>query len=131
MNLITVLSVALGVSFFVSAVLALLILPPVKQVLAQACDTGDGVLFWTRFSIIMLFLGPMIVTLLFGVPSEARLQKLSDGDVIVGVVTSSFSGAFLTIGGIGLRLGTLRGMSGDRMREPIKRNSKTDDDVIT
>ncbi len=131
MSLITVLLLALGVSFTLSAVLVFLILPPMRQVLSRACDTGEGVSFWTRFSVVMLFLGPMIVTLIFGVPNNALLQKLTDGDVIVGVVTSSLSGAFLTLGGIGLRLGTLRSTSGERVWEPTRRNSKTDDDVIT
>lgn len=65
--------------------------------------------FWTRFTVLMLYLGPLLVTLIFGVPYSSELSlKLTTTDVMVRVVSAALVGSFLTLGGIGLRIGTLR-----------------------
>jgi hypothetical protein len=96
------------VSLVLSTMLALVILPPTRSVLRRLCPAEDAVAFWTRFTVLMLFLGPLIVTLIFGVPYSEVTSRLSATDLVVRVVSAALVGAFLTLGGIGLRLGTLR-----------------------
>jgi hypothetical protein len=108
MDLASVATLGLVVSLVLSAMLAVVILPPLRSVLRRSCPTSDAVSFWTRFTILMLFLGPLIVTLIFGVPYTVISIKLSTTDLIIRVVTSALVGSFLTLGGIGIRMGSLR-----------------------
>jgi hypothetical protein len=83
------------------------------------------VALWTRFTVLMLFLGPLIVTLVFGVPYSDYSSKLSATDLVIRVITAALVGSFLTLGGIGIRLGTL---SPDVVAPPARK--KTDDEFI-
>jgi hypothetical protein len=126
MDLASVATLGLVVSLALSSILAVVILPPLGSVLQRLCPTRDAVSFWTRFTILMLFLGPLIVMLIFGVPYTEASLKLSTTDLIIRVVTSTLVGSFLTLGGIGLRMGTLRPRAAPA--PPIVR--KTDDELI-
>ena len=108
MALASVAVLGLVVSLALSTILSVVILPPTRSVLHNSCPSGEGVSFWTRFTVLMLFLGPLIVTLIFGVPYSELSSKLSTTDLIVRIVTSALVGSFLTLAGIGLRMGTLR-----------------------
>jgi hypothetical protein len=107
-DLPSVVYLGLLVSLALSTVLALIILPPTRAVLRRLCPADDAVAFWTRFTVLMLFLGPLIVTLIFGVPYSDFSVKLSATDLVVRVISAALVGAFLTLGGIGLRIATLR-----------------------
>jgi hypothetical protein len=108
MDLTSVAALGLVVSLALSTILSVVILPPVRSVLQGLCPTPDAVSFWTRFTILMLFLGPLTVTLIFGVPYSELSLKLSATDLVVRVLTSALVGSFLTLAGIGMRMGTLR-----------------------
>jgi hypothetical protein len=107
-DLTTAALIALAVSTGISAVLAIVILQPTRKVLERLCPTQESVSFWMRFTILMLILGPLIVTLVFAVPSSAVASDLVAADLLVKLFTAALVGAFLTLGAIGLRLGTLR-----------------------
>jgi hypothetical protein len=108
MSLLAVAAIGVVISLVLSAILAAVILQPIRSTLSRLCTTGEAVTFWTRFTILMLVLGPLIVTLVFGVPTGAFAEKLSDADLLIRVVTASLVGSFLTLAGIGIRMGTLR-----------------------
>lgn len=109
MELRSVVLFALLVSLVLSSVLSFVILPPTRAVLRRLCPAEESVAFWTRFTVLMLFLGPMSVTLIFGVPYSGDLSgRLTPTDVMVRVITAALIGSFLTLGGIGLRIGTAR-----------------------
>ena len=108
MDFPSVVYVAFAVSFALSAILSWIILPPTRSVLRRVCPAEDAVAFWSRFTLLMLFLGPLIVTLIFGVPYSALYFKLTPADQVLRVVSAALVGAFLTLGGIGLRIGTIR-----------------------
>jgi ABC-type transport system involved in cytochrome c biogenesis permease subunit len=125
MDLPSVVYLGVLVSLVLSAILSLIILPPTRSVLRRLCPADDAVAFWTRFTVLMLFLGPLIVTLIFGVPYSDFSSRLSATDLVVRVVSAALVGAFLTLGGIGLRIGTLR--PAVVFTSPAK---KTDDEFI-
>jgi uncharacterized membrane protein YraQ (UPF0718 family) len=108
MTLLTLASVGALISLALSAILSFIILPPVRSVLRKSCPTDDGVSFWTRFTILMLFLGPLIITLVFGVPSHALAERLTQDDQLLHVSTAALVGIFLALATIGLRMGTLK-----------------------
>lgn len=107
MNLTSVTYLGVLGSVGLSTILSVVMLPPTRSVLRSFCPADDTVTFWTRFIILMLFLGPLIVTLVFGVPNSAFSSNLSATDLVTRVVSAVLFGAFLTLGGMGLRVGTL------------------------
>jgi hypothetical protein len=113
------------VSLVLSTILSVVILPPTRSVLRRLCSADDTVAFWTRFTVLMLFLGPLIVTLVFGVPYSVYSSKLSATDLVIRVITAALVGSFLTLGGIGIRVGTL---SPTVVPPPTRK--KTDDEFI-
>ena len=108
MNLTSVACVAVLGSVGLSAILTVIMLPPTRSVLRSFCPADEAVTFWARFIALMFFLGPLIVTLIFGVPNSAFSSNLSTIDLITRVATATLLGSFLTLGGMGLRVGTLR-----------------------
>ena len=108
MNLQSVVYLGVLGSLGLSTILSLVMLPPTRSVLRGFCPADDTVAFWTRFIVFMFFLGPMIVTLIFGVPNSAFMSNLSATDLVTRVISATLFGLFLTLGGMGLRLGTLR-----------------------
>ncbi len=94
-------------SLILSSALVAVILPPTRALLSRLCPTEPAVAFWTRFSVLMLFLGPLIVTLLFGLPAGEAAQG-NGVTALVRIASASLIGAFMTLGGIGVRIGTLR-----------------------
>lgn len=125
MDLSSVVYLGLAVSLVLSTILSVVILPPTRSLLRRLCPADDAVTFWTRFTVLMLFLGPLIVTLLFGVPYSEFSSKLNDTDLVIRVVTAALVGSFLTLAGVGLRVGTLRPKVGVA---PLPK--KTDDEYI-
>jgi hypothetical protein len=126
MALASVAVLGLVVSLALSTILSVVILPPTRSVLKKSCPSGEGVSFWTRFTVLMLFLGPLIVTLIFGVPYSELSAKLSTTDLIIRVVTSALVGSFFTLVGIGLRMGTLR----QNLARSPPTGSKSDDEFL-
>ena len=112
MDLRSVVLLGLVVSLVLSSVISLVILPPTRAPLRRLCPLEDAVAFWTRFTVLMLFLGPLLVTLIFG-PHCSRHKRCT-------------SGVLLTLGGIGLRIGTLRQPVGGSLPLP----KRTDDERI-
>jgi hypothetical protein len=108
MSLLAVAAIGVVVSLVLSAILGAVILQPIRSTLSSLCATAEAVTFWTRFTILMLVLGPLIVTLVFGVPTGELAERLSDVDLVIRVLTASLVGSFLTLAGIGIRMGTLR-----------------------
>ncbi len=125
MDLTSVVYLGVLISLLLSTILSVVMLPPIRSVLRRACPADDAVAFWTRFTVLMLFLGPMIVTLVFGVPNGSYSSKLSDTDLVIRVITAALVGSFLTLGGIGIRLGTLRP---NVVAPPVRK--RTDDELI-
>jgi len=125
MDFPSVVCLAFAVSFALSIILAVIILPPTRSVLRRLCPAEDAVAFWTRFTLLMLFLGPLIVTLIFGVPYSEYSSRLSAADQVLRIISAAMVGSFLTLGGIGLRIGTIR--QNIVVAPPAK---KTDDEFI-
>jgi len=126
MDLMSVALIGLAISLVLSAILTIVILPPTRSVLRRLCPTGDAISFWTRFTVLMLFLGPLLVTLVFGLPYSEQALKASAADLVIRVTTSALVGAFLTLGCIGVRMGTMR----PTMPTPTPPVRKTDDEFI-
>lgn len=107
MNLTSVTYLGVLGSVGLSTILSVVMLPPTRSVLRNFCPVDDAVAFWTRFIAFMFFLGPLLVTLIFGVPNSAFSSNLGAIDLVTRVTSAMLFGAFLTLGLMGLRVGTL------------------------
>lgn len=108
MDLLLLALTGIGFSAVVSLVIGFLILPPTLGVLSDICSNENDIRFWTRFAIIMIILGPLLVTLVFGLPSTETFSKMALADAILRLLKTALIGGFLTISGIGLRIASLR-----------------------
>lgn len=108
MDLLLLALTGIGFSAVVSLVIGFLILPPTLGVLSDICSNENGIRFWTRFAIIIIILGPLLVTLVFGLPSTETFSKMALADAILRLLKTALIGGFLTISGIGLRIASLR-----------------------
>ena len=126
MNLLSLSIVGLATSVVLSTILAFVLLPSIRSVLRNTCTTGEGIGFWTRFAVMMIYIGPLIVTLGFGLPSSEVALKRDPTELVLNVIVSALVGVFIAAGAIGLRIGTLRT---ETSSAPVKRQ-KTDDEYI-
>ncbi|MET0498255.1 MAG: hypothetical protein ABW106_08320 [Steroidobacteraceae bacterium] len=106
MSMLQSLGVALFVSLVVSSGLVVALTPPLRGLLRQICPAGAAENFWTRFTVVMLFVAPMLVALLFGLPNRASLDP-DMGQLVKQVISATLFGAFATLAGIGWKLASL------------------------
>jgi hypothetical protein len=108
MSALQAMAIAIAVSVCVSTLLVAGLMPPLRAVLRRVCPGPEGENFWARFTVLMLYLSPLLIALVFGVPYSEVLQKLDAGQLAQRVLSSTLFGAFAALGGIGLRMSTLR-----------------------
>ena len=101
MTVIATVLISLALPTLVYAVIA----APLSAVLARLCGDADGVRFWARFAALMLYLAPLFVALVFGLPESATAPPLVE--VVPRALSSTLFGLVVALGGIGVRLSTL------------------------
>jgi hypothetical protein len=106
MSALQAMTIAIAVSVCVSTILVAGLLTPLRAVLRRVCPGPEGENFWTRFTVLMLYLSPLLVALVFGVPYST--DSLDSGQLAQRVLSSALFGAFAALAGIGMRMGTLR-----------------------
>lgn len=96
--------VALVVSLTISSMLAAALVQPLRGLLHQICPAIEGENFWTRFTVVMLFVAPMLIALVFGLPDTFTVDGFSTGQLVKKIIASTLFGAFATLAGIGMKL---------------------------
>jgi hypothetical protein len=108
MSALQAMAIAIVVSVCVSTVLVAGLMTPLRAVLRRVCPSPEGENFWARFAVLMLYLSPLLIALVFGVPYSDVLVQLDAGQLAQRVLSSALFGAFAALSGIGLRMSTLR-----------------------
>jgi hypothetical protein len=108
MSALQAMAIAIAVSVCVSTILVAGLMTPLRAVLRRACPGPEGEHFWARFTVLMLYLSPLLIALVFGVPYGDLLIELDAGQLAQRVLSSALFGAFAALGAIGLRMATLR-----------------------
>jgi hypothetical protein len=98
---------AVIVSGVLSAILSFVIHRPLQALLLKVCPGEEAVRFWARFSLTMLFLSPLLVSIVFGVPSGQQGPGLESGFVAQQIIATSLFGAFLAMLGMGVWVSAL------------------------
>ena len=65
MSQLPALSIAVTVSLFLSTSISVVMMRPLRGVLNQLCPGGDATRFWMSFTTVMLYVTPLLFTLLF------------------------------------------------------------------
>jgi hypothetical protein len=107
MTSLQALTLATVVSLVLSTVLSLVIYRPLRAVLFKVCAGEEAVQFWLRFSVTMLFLSPLFVSIVFGLPSAPQALAQNVGALFQGIVATALVGTFLSMLGMGLWVSTL------------------------
>jgi hypothetical protein len=108
MSALQAMTIAIAISVLVSTILVAGLITPLRSVLRRVCPGPEGENFWARFTVLMLYLSPLLIALVFGVPYSTALAELDAGELAQRVLSSALFGAVAALGGIGLRMGTLR-----------------------
>jgi hypothetical protein len=101
MNSLQALGICLSISFVTSSILFASISRPLTAFIGSVCPGQESVGFWLRFTMVMLFLGPLFFTVTFGLPHDPVLPSLEVGQIIQRAVTATLIGAFLAMIGTG------------------------------
>jgi hypothetical protein len=120
-------SVCVGISLVLSFILMFAIAAPLRAFIQRACPTAEAVNFWSRFTLVMLFLAPLFCCLVWGLPAGELLKKVDLGLLIQRAVTSSLVGAFLVMLGIGIWVSA---MGGRQPPPPAPRRPMSDDERV-
>ena len=94
---------ALGICLALSTVLVLILWRPLQVMLASLCDGGQAIRFWTTFTAVMLYLSPLLVTLLVQAMNDNGSAPLVQNLRLA--LTMPVLGAFLALGGVGRAIG--------------------------
>jgi hypothetical protein len=65
MSQLPALSIAVTVSLFLSTSISVVMMRPLRGVLTQLCPGSDATRFWMSFTTVMLYVTPLLFTLLF------------------------------------------------------------------
>ena len=65
MSQLVALSIAVTVSLFLSTSISVVMMRPLRGVLNQLCPGSDATRFWMSFTTVMLYVTPLLFTLLF------------------------------------------------------------------
>jgi hypothetical protein len=101
------LAIVAVISLVVSALLCAAIFQSLQALLGKICPGPEVVTFWTRFTLIMLFLSPLFVATAFGLPPATLTAKMDPGDLLQRVTVATLVGAFLAMLGMGLWVSAL------------------------
>jgi hypothetical protein len=108
MNEATALTVVVAISVALSTATVIAIYGPLRRLLEAICPMGSTAAFWTRAAVTVLYLLPLWVALIFGLPSFRYLDTFSGGEIARrGLAAASFALVAIVIA-TGLRLASLR-----------------------
>jgi hypothetical protein len=91
----TILGIALAVSLTLSTVLVVVLMKPLRQVLTMLCERAEGVSFWVAFTSVMLYLTPLLVTIVRSGGSYLEFASLAE--VVRASLSAAVIGAFLAL----------------------------------
>ena len=88
MNGMLSLATAIAVSLTVSTAVLLMLVSPLKRVLAALCNSGESTPFWVSFTIVMLYAVPLFCTVLWSPTFEAghHIVRLALAMSLLGII---------------------------------------------
>jgi hypothetical protein len=101
------LSIAVAVSLFLSTFIAVVMMKPLRGVLNQLCPGSDATSFWVCFTNVMLYVTPLLFTLLFLGPAIAPDLV----NIVRTALAASLFGSFAALLVVGYQISRARPVS--------------------
>ena len=108
MNEMIALGTAIAISLTLSSATVFAIHTPLRRLLEAVCPAGFTSVFWMRAAVIVIYLLPLFVVLVFGVPNLQRVEYVTPGEVTRRAFAATSFALVLIVVAIGLRLSSLR-----------------------
>lgn len=97
-----------AISLTLSSITVYAIHAPLRRLLESICPLGTTAEFWTRAAIVVCYLFPLWVVLVFGLPNLMSIDGFSAGEIARrGLAATSFALVAIVIA-TGLRLNAVR-----------------------
>lgn len=120
MNAYTALFTVIAISVLLSSGTVFAIYQPLRRLLEAVCPLGFTAEFWTRAAVTVIYLLPLWVVLVFGLPDLQRLEYLAAGEIARRALAAvSFSLVAIVIA-TGLRLSSLRAPTAYDYPPPVR-----------
>jgi len=81
---------------------------PLHRLLEAVCPLGFTAEFWTRAAVMVIYLLPLWVVLVFGLPDFTRLDYVSPGEIARRALAAASFALVAIVVGTGLRLARIR-----------------------
>jgi hypothetical protein len=108
MNEITALVIVVLIALLLSTATVVAIYAPLRRLLDAICPLGSTAEFWTRAAVTVLYLMPLWVVLVFGLPDLGRVEFVSAGEIMRRALAASSFALVTIVIATGLRLSSLR-----------------------
>jgi hypothetical protein len=108
MNEYTALACAIAISLALSTATVSVICRPLRALLAALCPLESTAVFWTRAAITLLYLMPLWVVLVFGLPDLTRIELMGPGEVARRALAAASFALVAIVIATGLRLSSVR-----------------------
>lgn len=108
MNQLPALFTVIAISVALSSATVFAIYCPLLRLLEAICPLQHTAKFWTRAAVIVLYLLPLWVVLMFGLPDFHEIEYFSASDIARGALAASSSALVAIVIATGLRLSTVR-----------------------
>ena len=101
------LSISVTVSLFLSTSISVVMMKPLRGVLNQLCPGSHATNFWISFTTVMLYVTPLLFTLLFVGP----VMIADSVNIVRTALASSLFGAFAALLVVGYQISRARPLS--------------------
>lgn len=120
MNSFTALAIGVAVSLALSTATVGAIQKPLHRLLEAVCPLQTTAAFWTRAAVTVLYLMPLWVVLVFGLPAGEQVEFASTGDVARRALACGSFALVSIVVATGLRLSSLRAPSTYDYPPPVR-----------
>jgi hypothetical protein len=108
MSEIAALTTVIAISLVLSSATVFAIYQPLRNLLEAVCPLGFTAEFWTRAAVTVLYLLPLWVVLVFGVPDTQQLHFVTAGEIMRRALAATSFALVAIVIATGLRLSALR-----------------------
>ena len=120
MSELSALTTVIVISLALSSATVSAIYRPLRQLLEAVCPLGFTAEFWTRAAVTVIYLLPLWVVLVWGMPGTQQLELVSGGEIARRALAATSFALVCIVIATGLRLSSLRAPSGYSLPPPVR-----------
>ncbi len=91
----------MGLCLLVSGIVVAVLTEPLRRLLLEACATRERAAFWVAYSDAMIFIAPLVTTVVFGKSGSFAVSTFA---IVKAALGSSLFGVFVALAAIGLQV---------------------------